>query len=60
MQINTYPALAKRYGVKAPTIRYWIKQYGFPKPHKIGGRYYWELEEVEAWEREKDVRPRQG
>ena len=58
MQIFGYSTIAKRYKKTSPTIRYWIKQYGFPKPHKLGGRYYWELEEIEAWERERDIRPR--
>lgn len=58
MQIFGYPTIAKRYGKTPPTIAYWVKHYGFPAPYKLGGRYYWELAEIEAWEEEKGVRPR--
>lgn len=60
MQIFGYDAIAKRYGVSQQTIFNWIRRDYFFRPRKLGGRCYWELEDLEQWEKEKGIRPRLG
>ena len=60
MQIFGYIAIAKRYGVAKQTIYNWISRGYFISPRKLGGRYYWETEDLKRWEDEKGIRPRQG
>jgi predicted DNA-binding transcriptional regulator AlpA len=53
--------LTKRYGVSARTIDRWLADpdLGFPKPCiVINGRRYWDLGEIEQWERAHAVRGR--
>lgn len=35
--------------VSAVTIYAYIKDRGFPKPIKVGGRSFWQADAVEAW-----------
>ena len=53
--------LAERYGVVSRTIDRWLADpdLGFPKPCiVINGRRYWDLGEIEQWERAHAVRGR--
>jgi len=44
-------AVAKRYSVAPPTVRQWDKL-GFPKPVRLRRRLYWNLEELDAWDKQ--------
>jgi predicted DNA-binding transcriptional regulator AlpA len=45
--------LTERYGVASRTIDRWLADadLGFPQPLVINGRRYWDLGEIEQWER---------
>jgi predicted DNA-binding transcriptional regulator AlpA len=52
--------LTERYGVVPKTIDRWLADadLGFPRPLVINGRRYWDLAQVEQWERARPVRGR--
>ncbi len=44
------PNLKEQFGVSRATIYRWIKEYGFPRPVKLGpGTAAWRRSEVEEW-----------
>jgi predicted DNA-binding transcriptional regulator AlpA len=47
--------LARFGGISAMTLWRWERdeKLGFPRPTEINGRKYYDLAEVEAWERER-------
>lgn len=47
-----------KFGGRGPLwIARQIKENGFPKPYKFGGRLlYWKASEIEAWENERAER----
>jgi len=42
--------VASLLGVATSTIRRWGEAGVIPKPHKIGGRSLWSLQELRAWQ----------
>jgi predicted DNA-binding transcriptional regulator AlpA len=51
--------LTERYDVVSRTIDRWLaySDLGFPKPLVINGRRYWDLSEIEQWERARAAAP---
>lgn len=48
--------LCKRYGIVRETIYKYMKDYDFPRQHKLTpGSARWLLSEVEAWEAEREA-----
>jgi predicted DNA-binding transcriptional regulator AlpA len=53
--ISGRPNLAKRYGISAMTTFRWEQDeaLNFPKHLNIGGRLYWRIADLVAWEQER-------
>jgi predicted DNA-binding transcriptional regulator AlpA len=49
--------LEQRLGRDRTTVARWIKARTFPRPHYLGTRRSWWLQEVEQWERQEMARP---
>jgi predicted DNA-binding transcriptional regulator AlpA len=45
--------LCNRFGIVSMTLRRWLEdgRLDFPRPFFIGGRRYWRITEIDAWER---------
>jgi hypothetical protein len=43
----------RRYSITSRTLSRWLKrcELGFPRPLVVNGRRYWQLNEIEMWER---------
>lgn len=49
MQMLNARTVAARLAVSRPTVYTLMRDHGFPKPIKIGGRSVWNEAEVDAW-----------
>jgi predicted DNA-binding transcriptional regulator AlpA len=49
MQMLNARTVAARLAVSRPLIYVLIREHGFPKPLKLGGRRVWLESEVDAW-----------
>ncbi len=49
-EVLPLPAVAKRFNVSSRTIKNWIKDQGFPKPHYIGKTPFFRGFEVAVWQ----------
>ncbi len=49
------PAVCERYGIHRRTFGYWMTNasLAFPKPITINSKHYFDLAEIEAWERSR-------
>lgn len=45
-EMMTVSEVAEVMGISPATVYHWVKTYRLPKPKRIGGRYYWEREEI--------------
>ena len=41
--------VTERFPLTRSTLYRWMREYGFPRPVKIGGRREWIADEIEAW-----------
>lgn len=41
--------VTERFRFTRSTLYRWMKEYGFPRPVKVGGRREWIVDEIEAW-----------
>ena len=48
-------AVCSRYGIHRRTFGYWMAnaEMAFPKPITINSKHYFDLDEIEAWERSR-------